>query len=435
MNLDNFEASDYQGVWYFCGTANVLPGKTYVYSGPMATYSAWHRPMAVYAPEADTTFFVYGNQENAPGIGRYNHSEGSFSKPVILGSNPDSDAHRNPTLMIDEDGFIYVFYGAHGHPTKVLKSGRPFDISSKWERRGDIVDPGTSYPQPFQLLPGELFVSYRQQPGWRCRRSMDKGESWKEPVDIAAFEDCAIYGITIAETGDFPRKVHFVWSRLGGGTEEEIRDKHLWARRYNIYYACSDDGGTTWRRSDGTPYELPITEDNAEKIYDCGARGIWLKDIQLDGNGDPLVLFIDGEVSTFHSEWKFASLREKAWTFSDVCSSDHMYDDGGLVILNDEDIRIYGPVKASQPIEDGGDIEVWQSVDGGATWTYLESLTENSKYSHNNVKVVFNHGKQSGDFRMMWSYGDSLWPSSSEDVKIFCYGEDRDEPVVIRSSE
>ena len=158
-----------------------------------------------------------------------------------------------------------------------------------------------------------------------------------------------------------------------------------------------------------------------------------MKDIQLSEDGDPLVLFIDGEVATFESEWKFASFREQVWEFSDVCSSDHMYDDGGIVVLNDEDIRIYGPVKNSQPIEDGGDIEVWQSLDSGTHWSRLDSLTENSAYSHNNVKVVLNHGSKSGDFRMMWSYGDSLWPSTTEEVRIFCYGEDRDEPVVIRS--
>ena len=70
MISDDMESSNYKGVWYCCGTANVMPGKTYVYSGPFATYSVWHRPMAAYAPEVNTTFFVYGNEVNAPAIGR-----------------------------------------------------------------------------------------------------------------------------------------------------------------------------------------------------------------------------------------------------------------------------------------------------------------------------------------------------------------------------
>ncbi|MDA0746091.1 MAG: BNR-4 repeat-containing protein [bacterium] len=425
------EVDDYRGVWYSCGTANVLPGKKYVYSGPMASYSAWHRPMAVYAAEVRKTFFVYGNPENAPAIGYYDHKEKAFSRPVILGSNPDMDAHRNPTIQIDEDGYIYVFYGAHGHPTKTLRSAKPFDIST-WDTRADISDPKTSYPEPFQLLPGEMFVSYRQDPGWRCRWSSDGAKTWSDPLDVVAFEGCAIYAMTIGDMGTYPRAVHLVWSRLGGGTEEEIRTKHLWARRYHLYYARSEDGGRTWLRSDGTPYELPITEDSAEKLYDCGERGVWLKDIQVDAQGSPNVLFLDGDPHTYVSQWKLARFTGGGWQFSDIAESDHMYDDGALVILAEDDFRVYGPVTASQPVEDGGEIEVYQSRDKGRTWEHTASLTSGSEYSHNNVKGVFNPGADSGEFRMFWSYGDSLWPAASEEVRMFYYGENMKGPEMIR---
>ena len=420
-----------RGVWYCCGTANTLPGHGHVYSGPMATYCVWHRPMAIYAPSVDRTFFVYGNADNAPTISCYDHAEASFAAPVVLGSNPDGDAHRNPTLLIDEDGYLYVFYGAHGHQTHVLRSDAPYDFSS-WSERACIEDPGTSYPQPWQLRAGEVFVSYRQAPGWRFRISTDGAASWQDPVDLVNFgcpddaSGCAeysIYAITVAEAGEYPRKVHIAWSRLGGGTPEEIENKHLWARRYNVYYACSDDGGTTWRRSDGTPYELPISEEAAEKIYDCGQHGVWLKDIQLDSEGNPYILFLDAQMETFESQWKVARRVNDGWAFSDVASSDHMYDAGGLVIIGDDDLRIWGPTTASQPIEDGGDIEEWQSTDRGATWENTKHLTSGSTLSHNHVKVVFNHQLGKGDLRVFWSYGDSNSPPATTDVRLYHYGE------------
>lgn len=415
----------YGGVWYCCGQATLLPGKSYVYSGPMATYCAWHRPMAVCAPEVEGTFFVFGDADNAPAIGRYDHRTGRFSTPMVLGSNPDGDAHRNPTLLIDREGYLRVFYGAHGRATRALRSKRPYDVAT-WVSCADIPD--TSYPQPWELLPGEVFVSYRgggarEGTWWRCRKSLDGGRSWEAPGDLVAFEGCAIYGVTVAEAGPCPRRVHFAWSRLGGGTEEEARTKHLWARRYNVYYACSDDGGETWRRSDGTPYALPITEETAEKVYDCGQRGVWLKDIQLDAGGDPCVLFLDAEPGTYESVWKFARLAEGRWRFSDLTVSDHMYDDGGLVILKEDDFRVYAPTRAAQPHEDGGEIEEWRSSDGGVTWRRARSLTSGSPYSHNNVKVVFNHQRGGGDFRVFWSYGDSLFPPATREVRMYCYGE------------
>jgi hypothetical protein len=297
---------------------------------------------------------------------------------------------------------------------------------SVWTTCADILD--TTYPQPWELLPGEMFVSYRgggarEGTWWRIRKSLDKGQSWEEPKNLVAFDQCAVYGVTIAASGTFPRKVHFTWSRLGGGTEEEKQTKHLWARRYNVYYAYSDDGGTTWRKSDGTPYTLPITEDAAEKIYDCGQRGVWLKDIQLDPAGNPCILFLDADPATYESQWKFLRLSEGNWHLSELTTSDHMYDDGGIVILNNQDFRVYAPTTNVQPHEDGGDIEEWQSVDGGKTWCHAKSLTSNSCYSHNNVKVAFNHQQSNGDFRVFWSYGDSLFPPEQTEVLLYCYGE------------
>ncbi len=420
----------FRGIWYCCGTANALPGRKYVYGGGKATYSAWHRPMAVYARQVDKTFFVFGNPSNAPTISTYDPKTGTFAKPVVIGQNMDKNAHRNPTILIDEvgsaasqAGTIYVFRGYNGMPTYVSRSDRPYDITRWTDRTPVETGKKASYPQPWQLRAGEIFVSYRQRPGWSFRISKDGAASWEPTVNLVKFGDAQIYAVTVAETGAFPRKIHIVWSRLGGGTPEEIRTKHLWARRYNVYYACSDDGGRTWRRSDGKVLPLPITEATAEKVYDCGQHGVWLKDIQLDSKGDLYVLFIDADVATFRSAWKVARHSGGRWTITDVTTSDHMYDGGALAILSDDDVRIYGPTTASQPQVDGGEIEEWRSVDGGRTWQNTAHLTTGSQYSHNHVKTVLHHERARGDFRIFWSYGDASYPPASKDVHLYFYGE------------
>ncbi|MFH1919333.1 MAG: BNR-4 repeat-containing protein, partial [Planctomycetota bacterium] len=367
---------------------------------------------------------IRDGQENSPTISEYDHRSKSFAAPVVLGENPDTDAHRNPTLLVDEAGFLYVFFGAHGHPTRVVKSRSPYDITA-WLPKAPIDDQGTSYPQPWQLTDGEVFVSYRQSPGWCFRKSTDGASSWQPTVNLIRFSGARIYAATIAETGPYPRKVHIAWSKMGGGSPEEIRSKHLWARRYNVYYACSDDGGTTWRKSDGSLYTLPITEADSEKLHDSGQHGVWLKDIQLDSEGNPYVLFIDADVATYRSGWKLAGRTAAGWRISDVAESDHMYDAGALAIRAQDDFRIYAPTTASQAHEDGGEIEEWRSADQGATWTNTRHLTSGSRYSHNQVKVVFNHNhhENEGDFRVFWSYGDSVYPPATKDVYLCYYGE------------
>ena len=436
-----------QGIWYTAGIADrygrsrpdksypsekyarVYPGKTTVYSGPMATYCAWHRPMAVYSPSQDKTFFVFGNPKNSPTISFYDHRTKAFSVPVVLGTNPNKDAHRNPTLLIDEQGYLYVFYGAHGHPSHVVKSVSPFDIS-RWHKMPDIPDKNT-YPQPWQLMPGEIFVSYRgSSKDWRYRRSVDGAATWQSPVQLIHFGATYPYAVSVAETGDYPRKIHMAWERMGGGTPEEIRTKALWARRYNVYYAYSDDGGRKWRRSDGSLYKLPITEETAEKIYDSGEHGVWLKDIQLDPDGNPYVLFIDADLETYQCQWKVAQHGTNGWHISDVAVSDHMYDAGALLILSADDIRVYAPTKATQDHEDGGEIEEWRSCDGGSTWKNTRQITSGSKLSHNHVKTVFNQKRD--DFHMMWNYGDSMYPPSTKNVYLYRYGDALDSPVQMR---
>jgi hypothetical protein len=136
---------DFKGMWYCCGTANTLPGHKFVYSGGKATYSAWHRPMAVYAKQVDRTFFVFGTPGNCPAISSFDHKTGAFDGPVVLGPNIDGNAHRNPTLLIDEKGLIYVFRGrrpdveehaTHYDRLPILTQPRQNGAASRTEQRG-----------------------------------------------------------------------------------------------------------------------------------------------------------------------------------------------------------------------------------------------------------------------------------------------------------
>jgi len=420
--------TDFRGVWYGCGTENALPSRKYVYAGGKATYCAWHRPMAVYAPQVEKIFFVFGDAENRPAISFYDLHAGSFARPLALGANPDGNAHRNPTLLIDQAGFVYVFYGYHGgrQPIRVLRSAAPYDIG-QWTSLPDFTEGEGSYAEPWEVRPGEFLVPHRIPSGWAFKKSADAGKTWGPTVRLAEFdtyEFCStVYGMTMAERGGFPRNVHFAWSKLGGGSAEAKRTKPLWARRFNVYYACSDDGGTTWRRSDGTPYALPITEDTAERIHDSGEHGVWLKDIQIDPQGRPCILFIDADTSTYESTWKFARHYQDGWAFSDIARSDHMYDGGALVLLADDDFRMYGPTTSVQPGIDGGEIEEWCSADAGRTWQNTRHVTTGSAYSHNHVKTVFNHEQGNGEFRVFWSYADGRFPPEGRDVFLYAYGE------------
>ena len=404
------------GVWHASGAKDrVSPRARTVYGGAHATYCAWTRPMAVYAAPVNKTFFAFGNVENAPTVACYDHKTKQFSHAVAVGANPDMDAHKNPHLLIDDDGYLYVFHRSHCSPTHLVKSTRPYDIG-EWQAMGPVVA-RSSYPQPWQLRPGEITVLYRGGGTHDATESMvqsiDGGKTWSEPRHIVATPPAnGCYAVSVAETGAYPRRVHLAWSVTRG----------KWWERYHVYYAYSDDGGDTWKRSDGKPYDLPVTEEASDMIFesDVPDRGVWLKDIQLDSKGNPYILFIDANTLTYECVWRVARLAAGKWTFHEVATSDHMYDAGALVFLAD-DVRIYAPTTPSQPYQDGGEIDEWQSTDGGATWAKTKQLTAGSKYSHNHVKAVYN-GSQP-DFRVFWCYGDANNPPETRDVHLYWYGE------------
>ena len=405
------------GIWHASGaTERVSPKARTVYGGAHATYCAWTRPMAVYAPAVGKTFFAFGNADNSPTVSFYDHKTKKLADAVVVGSNPDMDAHKNPHMLIDEQGFIDIFYRSHCTPTHLAKSARPYDIS-EWVDMG-VVAERSSYPQPWQLKRGEIIVLYRgggtHDATESCVRSTDGGQSWSEPTAIVATPPKnGCYAVSIAEHGGYPRKVHLAWSVTRG----------KWWQRYHVSYAHSDDGGATWKKSDGSVCKLPITEPASELVFrsDVPDRGVWLKDIQLDSKGNPYILFVDANTLTYQCVWRVAKCVTGKWSLHAVATSDHMYDGGALVMLADDDFRVYAPTTPSQPFQDGGEIEEWRSVDGGVTWTNTKHLTSGSRYSHNHVKAVFNSGES--DFRVFWNYGDANNPPETREVELYRYGE------------
>lgn len=412
-----------QGVWHASNcTRRAYPGNNVVYGGGHATYCVWTRPMAVYAPTQEKTFFVFGDAENSPAISSYDHRTGALAAVVVLGRNDSMDAHKNPHLLIDKGGFLYVFFGCHNTPVYLTRSLRPYDIST-WTTPA-LVTGKVSYPQPWQLREDEVTFFYRRGTTHSAVesliRSHDGGQTWDEPVDIVTPPpENGVYAVSIANPGPFPRRLQMAWSLTRGD----------WWERYHLFYAYSDDGGDTWRRSDGTAYQMPVTEPSSEMLYESEVpdRGVWLQDMQVDAQGNPYILFIDGNTLTYECHWKLAERTTGEWRIHEVATSDHMYDVGVVLPLAPDDLRVWGPTSASQPHEDGGEIEEWRSRDGGVTWLNTKHITSGSQYSHNHVKAVFGPARR--DFRVFWTYGDSKFPPATRDVALYYYGEELDKPV------
>jgi hypothetical protein len=108
----NQKADGYRGIWFTLGQVNTQYGDKY--SGGLGTYTVKHIPLAIYSPEADKTFFVYGGTPSADQTylvcmaGCYDHKTGMLQRPVIVhdkGQIGVTDPHDNPTIQLDKDGY------------------------------------------------------------------------------------------------------------------------------------------------------------------------------------------------------------------------------------------------------------------------------------------------------------------------------------------
>ena len=399
----------YRGIWY----SNQRQDDEYVYkySGGLGTYCAKHRPFAVYAPQANKTFFCYGGSRKEKNtllhmVAYYDHQTGTVPRPRILCDKKTDDAHDNPVISLDADGNVWIFSSSHGtsRPSYIWVSTKPYSID-EFER---VLVTNFSYTQPY-FIPGQgfLFLHTKYGGGRRLfQMTSPKGRTWTEPAMLAHIE-MGHYQIS--------------WShgnKVGTAFNFHPKPKGLnW--RTNLYYMETDDVGRTWRNVQGEAIELPLTTpDNPALVYDYRSEGlnVYMKDLAFDSQGRPVVLYLtsggweSGPVNDPRT-WCTARWTGSEWETLGSIRSDNNYDTGSLYIESDDLWRIIGPTQPGpQPYNTGGEVAMWTSTDQGKTWQMARQLTHDSPLNHTYCrKPVDAHP----DFYALWADGHGRQPSES----------------------
>lgn len=399
----------YRGVWY-----SNQPSKDeyrYKYSGGFATYPQQMLPFAYYAREVNKTFFCYGGRSREKNellhmVSYFDHATGQVPRPTILLNKQTDDAHDNPTIMLDDAGFVWIFSAAHGtaRPSWIHRSKQPYSVD-EFEQ---ILETNFSYTHPW-WMPGKgfLFLHTRYQSGrglfWMTSRD---GVTWDEPHSLAHIEQ-----------GDY----QVTWrcgNRLGSVFDFHPTPQGLNSRS-NIYYVETADQGTTWTTAAGAPLALPLTQrSNPALVYDSCAENqlVYLKDLNFDASGKPVILYLTSsgfESGPKHGLRSWFTLRwtGKDWVRQPFTTTDHNYDHGSLFIEAGGTWRIIAPTDPGpQPWTTGGEMVLWTSADQGATWTKVKQLTRDSRFNHTYARRPVDAHP---DFYAFWADGNPLEPSAS----------------------
>ncbi|MDD3978472.1 MAG: BNR-4 repeat-containing protein [Methanomicrobium sp.] len=405
--MNNKRINGYRGIWFELRQVYKYGDK---YSGGLGTYTAKHVPVAIYAPEVKKTFFVYGGtiSENERHllcmIGEYDHVKGKVSRPVVVCDKQGiDDPHDNPSILIDDKGYLWVFVSGRGRTRQGFKfrSLKPYNTDSFMQ----ITSEEMTYPQPWKTKSGffHFFTKYTGVRQLYFERSID-GIKWSDDKLLAAIperkgERSGHYQTSACYNN---KKLATFFNRHPEGMPD---------KRTDLYYVETDDMGDTWKNAEGVILQIPLVErKNPARVIDYESQGknIYMKDMAFTNNGLPVCLYIR---SNGHEpgpenapyEWCITRFDGKSWKTSVVTESDHNYDMGSLFISGDV-WQITAPTFAGPQIWGvGGELQIWQSTDKGQSWRLQKNLTENSEFNHSYVRRPVNFKEP---FCFFWADGD-----------------------------
>ncbi len=408
QSLNNKTFDGYRGIWFELNQKYEYGDK---YSGALGTYTAKHVPLAVYAPEADKTFFVYGGTTSEKErhllcmIGEYNHKTGKVSKPTVvydkLGVN---DPHDNPSLLVDDLGYIWVFVSGRGQsrPGYKFRSIEPGSINAFKQMSEEEM----TYPQPWKTTSGimHFFTKYTGVRQLYFETSTD-GENWTSDQLLAAIpekegERSGHYQTSACFKGE---KTGTFFNRHPDGNVD---------KRTDIYYIETCDFGKSWTNVQGTPVDIPLCKvDNPARVIDYSSQGknVYIKDMDFDSSGNPAFLYIrsnghePGPESAPY-EWCVTWWNGLYWQNTHITNSDHNYDMGSL-FLSENEWRIVAPVgEGPQRWGVGGELEMWQYDSKQKVWRKVKTFTSNSSFSHSYVRKPVDY---KAPFCFFWADGHS----------------------------
>ncbi len=435
----------YRGIWFSLGQfyGKGKDGKDYAkvsrkptfpygdkYSGGLGTYTAKHTPLAIYCAEVEKTFFVYGGTTESDQrhllcmISYYDHQNHRVPRPVVVHDKQGvDDPHDNPSLAIDDAGYLWVFVSGRGRarPGFKYRSTEPFSID-QFEL---ISEEEFTYPQP-HFVPNHgflhLFTKYTGVRELYWERGKN-GNNWSDDAKLAG----------IREKGD-SRGGHYQTSARKGNRVGTFFNRHPNGdvdHRTDLYYVQTEDLGATWTDVTGVNLDTPIVDvDSSARVIDYASQhlNVYLKDMQFGPHGYPALLYVTSpghEPGPPNDPRQFRLTRwdGNRWKTSVICNTDHNYDMGSLYI-NDGSWKVFIPsTPGRQPYHGGGEITIWASRDSGESWKKTRQVTQQSTSNHNYARRPIN---AADPFYVFWADGDptqisrsSLYFSDSSGMRVW----------------
>ena len=364
------------------------------------------------------TYVSYQGPLEDPYVAAYNHETAQWQGPFKAGisdmgkdpSRPKIDNHGKPTMLIDDLGYIHIFFGGHGGIKEIhgenplgnhhygrnihAVSKKPGDITS-WQELDTIPVFGT-YNQAVKMDNGDIYLFYRHgahRSDWVYQKSTDNGRTFAAPVsflkhkrrdDLKAMDSWYAsvskgHGDDIIITFDY----HLCWDNGAG-----INGRGHTTERHDAYYMAFDTKNDTWRNVTGETLTIPVTREVADEktLVARTGDGNWTFNgsVHLDEEGNPHIatnigkdigLKWGGPKQTTYYRWT-----GKEWLggkpVSTVSRTDNTDSRGDFIVKSPTEVTFALGYEEKAQSGDGNDavIAYFKTTDGGENFVKDKEL-------------------------------------------------------------
>lgn len=191
---------------------------------------------------------------------RYLNNDWEIKQTTLTGNI--RDAHNSISIMTDGEGYLHISWDHHGHPLHYTRTIRPGSLElMEAQIMTGMNEMKVTYPEFYRLPNGDILFLYRDGGSgngnlvlnrYDCR--LKKWDRINNNLLDGEGKRNAYWQAFVDIKGTF--HISWVW-----------RESPDVASNHDMCYAKSNDGGNTWKRSDGKVYTLPINAVNAEYIH------------------------------------------------------------------------------------------------------------------------------------------------------------------------
>jgi hypothetical protein len=354
------------------------------------------------------TYVSYQGSNEDPYVAAYNHETQQWNGPFkagtsILGKDPTKkiDSHGKPTMIIDDEGYIHIFYGGHGgvkelhgdNPFGGYHSGenrhavsqKPYDIRT-WRDLNNITPFGT-YNQAIKMDNGDIYLFYRHgahRSDWVYQKSTDNGVTFAAPVSFLKSKrrDDDIghdswYASVSKGVGDeivIGFDYHYCWDR---DAPRNNRGGHSTERK-NLYFVKFNTKDNSWTTVRDETLSLPITKDIADNkalAVDTGDMWTFNGITKVDARGVPHInAYIGNDIG-----WQIGGPKHASYFAWDGESWVGNIESGlpigrGDFLVDGEDVRFL--LSGVDPKTDKTKVQWWHSQNSGLSFIPGEVLLE-----------------------------------------------------------